>query len=343
MIAACSPGYTVPLCTAMPEVGLVVQQLIEVALVDELAALGAHALGSQLPRQHRRRADPDEPLEDAAHDCGVGVDHHELPVLYLVAERHVAAHEHALPPRRPDLVADAFGGDLALELGEAEQDVEREPPHRGGGIERLAPGAIVEIDGERVEVDGALQIASDMPATYRVEIDAFPYRFFTAEIVSDMSLLVIRKDIAGLRKAGIAEANRLVGAVRASFVTVIPAQDMVYLEKAGEARRFLVAYPTPADVPETVDADPVLGFPFVLAEVGITASTAWDVAVVYVTGAATFRAAGAALETVRLGTVAAIEVAETPAAIDAALTGCAASLALVPVPRAVPVDRRLRR
>ena len=147
-----------------------------------------------------------------------------------------------------------------------------------------------------------------------------------------MSLLVIRKDIAGLRKAGIAEANRLVGAVRASFVTVIPAQDMVYLEKAGEARRFLVAYPTPADVPETVDADPVLGFPFVLAEVGITASTAWDVAVVYVTGAAIFRAAGAALETVRLGTVAAIEVAETPAAIDAALAGCAAALALVPVP-----------
>ena len=73
--------------------------------------------------------------------------------------------------------------------------------------------------------------------------------------------------------------------MRASFVTVIPAQDMVYLEKAGEARRFLVAYPTPADVPETVDADPVLGFPFVLAEVGITAPTAWEVAVVYVTGA----------------------------------------------------------
>ena len=63
-----------------------------------------------------------------------------------------------------------------------------------------------------------------------------------------------------------------------------------------------------------------------------TAPTAWEVAVVYVTGAATFRAAGAALETVRLGTVAAIEVAETPAAIDAALAGCAASLALVPVP-----------
>ena len=48
----------------------------------------------------------------------------------------------------------------------------------------LPPGAIVEIDGARVEVDGALQIASDMPATYRVEIDGFPYRFFSAEITA---------------------------------------------------------------------------------------------------------------------------------------------------------------
>ena len=41
-----------------------------------------------------------------------------------------------------------------------------------------------EIDGERVDVDGDLQSASDMPATYRVEMDAFPYRFFTAEITA---------------------------------------------------------------------------------------------------------------------------------------------------------------
>ena len=49
----------------------------------------------------------------------------------------------------------------------------------------LPPGAIVEIDGVVVETDGALAIASDMPASYRVEIDAFPYRFFTAEIVAE--------------------------------------------------------------------------------------------------------------------------------------------------------------
>ena len=145
--------------------------------------------------------------------------------------------------------------------------------------------------------------------------------------------LVIRKDIAALRRAGIAEVNRLVGAVRASFVTVIPAQDMVYLEKAAEARRFLAAYPTPGGRAGARSTPiPALGFPFVLAEVGITAPTAYEIAVVYVTGAAAFRAAGAALETVRLGTVAAIEAAETPAAIDAIVANCAALLASVPTP-----------
>ena len=64
----------------------------------------------------------------------------------------------------------------------------------------------------------------------------------------------------------------------------------------------------------------------ILAEIGITAATAHEIAVVYVTGAATFRAAGAALETVRLGSVAAIEAATTPAAIDDIVASFAAQI-----------------
>ena len=124
----------------------------------------------------------------------------------------------------------------------------------------------------------------------------------------------------------------MVGEVRASFVTVIPAQDMLYLEKAAEARRFLAAWPSPDAVPAEIDPDPALGYPFILAEVGITAATPHEIAVIYVTGAATFRAAGAALETVRLGSVAAIEVATVPAAIDAIVATCSATLAAVPLP-----------
>ena len=40
-------------------------------------------------------------------------------------------------PGRGDLVADALAGDLAFELGEGQQDVQRQSTHRGGGVERL--------------------------------------------------------------------------------------------------------------------------------------------------------------------------------------------------------------
>jgi hypothetical protein len=39
-------------------------------------------------------------------------------------------------PRRGELVADALGGDLALDLGKRQEHVEREPPHAGGRVER---------------------------------------------------------------------------------------------------------------------------------------------------------------------------------------------------------------
>ncbi len=42
--------------------------------------------------------------------------------------------------------------------------------------------------------------------------------------------LVLRKDLAGLRVAAIARVNAAAGAVRARFVTVIPAQELVNLK-----------------------------------------------------------------------------------------------------------------
>ncbi len=62
----------------------------------------------------------------------------------LVAEGRPAAHPHALLLGSGDLVADAFAGDLSLELGEGEQDVEGQPAHAGGGVEGL---------GDRDEAD----------------------------------------------------------------------------------------------------------------------------------------------------------------------------------------------
>ncbi len=75
--------------------------------------------------------------EDGAHGLGFCLVDDQRAVVGLVAERHEAAHPHALLLRGGDLVPDALAGDLALELGEGQQHVERQPAHRGGGVELL--------------------------------------------------------------------------------------------------------------------------------------------------------------------------------------------------------------
>ena len=52
-----------------------------------------------------------------------------------IADGHDAAHPHALRLGGSDLVADALGGDFALELREGEQHVECQPAYAGGGVE----------------------------------------------------------------------------------------------------------------------------------------------------------------------------------------------------------------
>lgn len=145
-----------------------------------------------------------------------------------------------------------------------------------------------------------------------------------------MSRVTVRKDIVALRAAAIGRVNATAGTVRARFITAIPGQDMIYLEKAAEARRYLAAYPAPADEPATLDPDPELGYPFLIAEIGITAPSAWALAQVWVQGAALFRQLGSGIETIRLGSVAALEAAASPVEIAAIEQGFAAALASVP-------------
>ena len=71
----------------------------------------------------------------------------ELAVLDVIAERRLAAHPHALLLGGCDLVANALAGDLTLELGEGQKDIERQPSHGAGGVELL---------GHRYEGDGIL-------------------------------------------------------------------------------------------------------------------------------------------------------------------------------------------
>ena len=61
----------------------------------------------------------------------------KLAILEFVAKRHHATDPEPFALGGGDLVADALGRDLALELGEGQQHVERQTPHRGGGVELL--------------------------------------------------------------------------------------------------------------------------------------------------------------------------------------------------------------
>ena len=68
-------------------------------------------------------------VEDQLASGGAGDD--------VVAEQRFATRPFALAPCRRDLVPRPLGDDLPLELGEGEQDIQRQPPHAVGGIELL--------------------------------------------------------------------------------------------------------------------------------------------------------------------------------------------------------------
>ena len=131
----------------LAEVGAVAQDLVQRALVERPAlaegaglrgpGLGAVALSVQLSDQQEGRAEVEEAAEDQADQLGLGRVHHQLAVPDVIAERRVAAHEDALAAAGGELVPDPFARELALELRERQQDVQRQPAHRSRGAERL--------------------------------------------------------------------------------------------------------------------------------------------------------------------------------------------------------------
>ena len=131
----------------LTEADAVAQQLVQVLLVDARARpcltvlcrprLGGDAIQRQVGGNLGGRADGQHLLEDAAHHRRLGVVDDQQAVLDIEAERRHATHPHPFALAGGDLVADALAGDLALELGEGQQDVEHQPPHRGGSVELL--------------------------------------------------------------------------------------------------------------------------------------------------------------------------------------------------------------
>jgi len=150
-------GYT--LVNDVAAIGPVLQHQIECPAGEMLTA-GQPSAGAFTALAHDTQPVEFGPEQRDRAQFGIAPEHHpdgrrlrlirdQFAVLDVVAERHVAAHPHALLLRRRDLVADALAGDLALELGEGEEHVERQTPHGGRRVELLRhrhKGRIVGIE-----------------------------------------------------------------------------------------------------------------------------------------------------------------------------------------------------
>ena len=115
----------------------------------------------------------------------------------------------------------------------------------------------------------------------------------------------------GLERARIAARADLaawIDTARRQLITVLPGQDMIYLAKEAEARRWLAdPAPNPAE------------YPLLSAEVRITAPDGHSLSQLWLNMSALWISAAAQLEALRLSTSAAIEAAETITEISAAM------------------------
>ncbi|OJY35099.1 MAG: hypothetical protein BGP11_00015 [Rhodobacterales bacterium 65-51] len=101
-----------------------------------------------------------------------------------------------------------------------------------------------------------------------------------------------------------------VTAARATLITDLPGQSMIYLAKEAEARAWM-ADPTP---------DPA-AYPLLSAELGITAPDGASLAQIWLNLATLWRSTAADLEALRLTASAAIDAATTLEEVGAAMAG----------------------
>jgi hypothetical protein len=118
-------------------------------------------------------------------------------------------------------------------------------------------------------------------------------------------------ELDAARVEAIAHINHVIGVRRLGMITVIPGQEMIYNAKEAEAKAFLALKPAPTDMTD---------YPFLEAEIGITAPTATDLANLWVVLSGQWKAIGSQLEQLRLGTVGDINTATDVAGVQTILS-----------------------
>src|SRR5580704_13167113 len=107
------------------------------AAVPKRALPGPDAAALKVLGQRPHRAKLQVTREYGAHDLGLRRHDDGFLIDRRITERDRSPDPDPFALRRRDLVAHPFADHLSLELGERQQDIEREPPHAGCGTEGL--------------------------------------------------------------------------------------------------------------------------------------------------------------------------------------------------------------
>lgn len=141
-------------------------------------------------------------------------------------------------------------------------------------------------------------------------------------VVHRNAVVLAARDAARLDQAKAearAAVNAMAGQVRQAFITDLPGQDMIYLGKEAEARAWLA---DPAPQPAA--------YPLLMAEVGVTAQTAAELAALWLTMGAQWRLVAAAIEAARMTALRDVSVAADAAAVAAAVAAMTQALSAIP-------------
>ncbi|WP_339816542.1 hypothetical protein [uncultured Paracoccus sp.] len=139
-------------------------------------------------------------------------------------------------------------------------------------------------------------------------------------------------DLAYARTIAASRINETRGAARLRFITTLPGQDMVYIEKEREARDWVAARAESSNAPDPAE------YPHLAQEVGSTAPDMDAVAQVYLNMAAMFRVFSAIIEGEAMAALNEIEAATTAEAVTAAATAFPPRLIATLAAAGAPID-----
>jgi hypothetical protein len=137
-------GQDVALVSDLADIEPVAQEIEQASPLERDATAGAAqpCLGAdvtllEISNQGIDAAKFEIAPKDQSDLFGLTLDNGDLALLHVVAEREGTADPESLALGRCDLVPDPLGCDLSLELSKGQQHIERQPAHRGRGVELL--------------------------------------------------------------------------------------------------------------------------------------------------------------------------------------------------------------